>query len=177
MNPEICPCGSGSPFVDCCSPYMSGEKNAPTAEALMRARYSAFVKGNIAFIKSTLARESQKDFDEESVRQWSKKSDWLGLEVIRTEGGGKGDTKGMVEFNARYKLNGKIVGHHEVSQFRKEKLDGRWYFVDGESHEHQDGDGHHHHPSQPVIRAAPKIGRNDPCNCGSGKKFKKCHGA
>src|SRR6188474_2483629 len=31
-------------------------------------------------------------------------------------------------------------------------------------------------PQRPSVSAAPKIGRNDPCPCGSGKKFKKCHG-
>lgn len=28
-----------------------------------------------------------------------------------------------------------------------------------------------------IVREEPKVGRNDPCHCGSGKKFKKCHGA
>ena len=178
MSSEVCPCGTGKPYSECCGPYLSGEKIAPTAEALMRSRYSAFVKSEIGYIKSTLAPESRGDFDEDAVKQWSQKSEWLGLEILRTEAGQEGDTKGVVEFNARYKLKGKVVGHHEVSQFRKEKLDGRWYFVDGESHEHHDGDGHHHnHSTEPVVRAEPKIGRNDPCHCGSGKKFKKCHGA
>jgi preprotein translocase subunit SecA len=34
-------------------------------------------------------------------------------------------------------------------------------------------------PPEPVsqyVREAPKVGRNDPCPCGSGKKFKQCHG-
>lgn len=30
---------------------------------------------------------------------------------------------------------------------------------------------------KPIVRAAPKVGRNDPCPCGSGRKYKKCHGA
>jgi hypothetical protein len=40
-------------------------------------------------------------------------------------------------------------------------------------HDHDEGDG----PEEPYVRATPKVGRNDPCPCGSGKKFKKCHGA
>jgi hypothetical protein len=36
--------------------------------------------------------------------------------------------------------------------------------------------GHHHPKQAPVVHQAPKLGRNDPCSCGSGKKFKKCHG-
>ena len=57
------------------------------------------------------------------------------------------------------------------------KENDTWYFVDGESHTHKEGEGHHaHQKPQPVVRDQPKIGRNDPCNCGSGKKYKKCHG-
>ena len=41
------------------------------------------------------------------------------------------------------------------------------------------GHGHHHHfsPVEQFVRASPKVGRNDPCPCGSGKKHKKCCGA
>ena len=41
------------------------------------------------------------------------------------------------------------------------------------------GKGHHHHhePIAPIVREEPKINRNDPCTCGSGKKYKKCCGA
>jgi uncharacterized protein YchJ len=42
-------------------------------------------------------------------------------------------------------------------------------------HDH-DHDHHDHHHPEPIRRTTPKIGRNDPCHCGSGKKFKKCHG-
>ena len=40
------------------------------------------------------------------------------------------------------------------------------------------GKGHVHLPprSDPFVHGAPKLGRNDPCSCGSGKKYKKCHG-
>jgi preprotein translocase subunit SecA len=30
--------------------------------------------------------------------------------------------------------------------------------------------------TQPIVREGVKVGRNDPCPCGSGKKFKQCHG-
>lgn len=36
--------------------------------------------------------------------------------------------------------------------------------------------GHHHELLKPIVRTAPKIGRNDPCLCGSQKKYKKCCG-
>jgi SEC-C motif-containing protein len=80
----------------------------------------------------------------------------------------------MVEFIATYETAGTGLDHHEVSQFRKAK-DGQWLFVDGEAHQHKEGEGHHHNtPTAPVKRESPKIGRNDPCPCGSGKKYKKC---
>lgn len=36
--------------------------------------------------------------------------------------------------------------------------------------------GHGHELLKPITRQAPKVGRNDPCPCGSQKKFKKCCG-
>lgn len=164
-----CPCGSGTDFKDCCDPYLKGEKLPPTAEELMRSRYSAFSRGDVDYLKKTLAPESRSDFDENSVRDWATKSKWLGLEIKRTEGGQAGDTTGVVEFIARYAVNGQSFDHHELSQFRKDSDTGQWYFVDGEMVELAE--------RATVVREAPKVGRNDPCPCGSGKKFKKCCGA
>lgn len=167
-----CPCGSSKSYADCCEPYLTGKANAPSPEALMRSRYTAYVKVNADYLRDTLAPEARHDFSEKDVREWSTQSEWKGLEIIRAEG----DT---VEFIAKYRAQGKVLEHHEVSKFRKEG--GKWYFVDGESHVHEEGKGHEHHapkePQKPVVRAEPKLGRNDPCSCGSGKKFKKCHGA
>jgi SEC-C motif-containing protein len=135
----------------------------------MRSRYSAHVKGAVNYLRETLAPEVRSQFNEREVREWMK-SEWLGLEIISAEGN-------KVEFNAKYKANGKTLEHHEVSKFRK--IGERWYFVDGDHHVHEDGHGHHHHhsPQAPVVREEPKVGRNDPCSCGSGKKYKKCCGA
>jgi SEC-C motif-containing protein len=72
-------------------------------------------------------------------------------------------------------MDGEALDHHEVSSFRKSDS-GQWYFVEGDSHTHAEGEGHHHKP-QTVQREGPKIGRNDPCVCGSGKKYKKCCGS
>jgi preprotein translocase subunit SecA len=45
------------------------------------------------------------------------------------------------------------------------------------SHAEAGGDGEASQAKQEtVVRAQPKVGRNDPCPCGSGKKYKKCHG-
>jgi SEC-C motif-containing protein len=163
----MCPCGNKLEYAACCEPFITGKKNAPTAEALMRSRYTAFVKGAEPYIKNTLAPEARADYNEKEVREWSREAEWVGLEILSA----KTDT---VEFVAKYKTKGKILEHHEVAKFRK---DGdRWYFVDGDAHVHEEGKGHQHkhEPIAPIVRESPKIGRNDPCSCGSGKKYKKC---
>ncbi len=163
-----CYCGSGNEFSECCEPLILGTKDPSTPEQLMRARYSAYVTQNIPYLKATLTPQDRASFKESDTREWSK-AEWLGLEVIEA----KGNT---VEFNAKYKMNGKTLEHHEVSTFKK--IDGKWYFLEGDSHVHEDGKGHHHHhaPVAPIVREEPKINRNDPCTCGSGKKYKKCCG-
>ncbi|MDZ4678661.1 MAG: YchJ family protein [Oligoflexia bacterium] len=168
-----CPCGTTKSLSDCCEPFIKGTKKPLTAEALMRSRYTAYTQGELGYIAATLASESRPNFDEKDAREWSKNSKWLGLEILSTKKGQEADRVGTVEFNAKYENDGKVLEHHEVSEFRKEK--DTWYFVDGESHVHEEGQGHHE-PAQPVVRETPKIGRNDPCVCGSGKKYKKCCG-
>jgi SEC-C motif-containing protein len=161
-----CPCGSQLNESDCCDVYISGKKLPPTPEALMRSRYTAHVKVAVPYLKETLAPESRTDFSDKDVREWAEKSEWLGLDIQSA----KGDT---VEFTAKYRADGKTLEHHEIAQFKKIK--DRWYFVDGDSHVHEEGQGHHHHaPMVPIVRESPKLGRNDPCVCGSGKKSKKC---
>ena len=163
----ICPCGTEKEYADCCEPYLSGKRHAPTPEMLMRSRYSAYVKGAVSYLKATLAPESQSDFSEKDALEWSKNSEWLGLQITSA----KDDT---VEFIVKYKTQGKVYDHHEVSKFKHHG--NRWYFLDGESHLHEEGKGCGAHltPQAPIVRGAPKIGRNDPCACGSGKKSKKC---
>lgn len=173
-----CHCGSAKSFETCCQPFLTGKTLPETAEQLMRSRYSAFVTLDVPYIKKTTAPESRKDFDDAGTKKWAESADWKGLEILRTEKGGSSDTKGIVEFQCTYGEKGKVLEHHEVSEFRKDE-NGQWFFVDGDSHTHEEGQGHgHHHHAKPVtvIRDQPKIGRNDPCHCGSGKKFKKCHG-
>lgn len=142
----------------------------------MRSRYTAFVKANMDYIKKTLAPESQSDYDAAGAQDWAEKSNWKGLQILATQKGLAHDKKGTVEFVATYEQDGTLLEHHEVSQFRKNDL-GQWFFVDGESHTHPEGEGHHAHSSPPLaprVRTEPKVGRNDPCPCGSGKKYKKC---
>ena len=162
-EPKDCPCGSGARYSACCKPYHTGAAQPPTAEALMRARYSAFATSNADYIRDTLHPRARKDHDDDAVRRWAKESEWLGFEIVETRAGGVDDTRGTVEFIAHYKVNGEVNDHHERAEFAR--VDGRWTFVDGKQL-----------AGQPVVREAPKVGRNDPCPCGSGKKYKQCHG-
>ncbi|MGQ9367414.1 YchJ family protein [Azospirillum sp. ST 5-10] len=156
-----CPCGSGRALDACCGPYLSGAAPAPTAEALMRSRYSAFATGNIDYLEDTLLPETRADFDRAQIAEWAQNSEWTGLEVRSVADGGEADSEGVVEFVARFRMQGKDYVHHETGRFAKR--DGRWWYVDGVMGQRP--------------RSAPKVGRNDPCPCGSGKKYKKCCGA
>ncbi len=144
-------------------PYLSGTAWPETAEELMRTRYAAFASGKIEFIRDSHHPDSREEVDLEQSRQWSKQAEWLGFEVLNTEGGGPDDDEGTVEFIARYSIKDVEQAHHEQATFQK--VDGKWYFVDGVVA----GPGTYR-------REEPKVGRNDPCPCGSGKKYKKCHG-
>lgn len=171
-----CPCQSAKDFNQCCEPILKGEAKAATAEQLMRARYSAYTVANIDFLKSTLAPESRQDFDAATTKRWAQSAKWKGLKILSTQLGLENDKKGTVEFIATYEQDGEGLDHHETSQFRKSEQ-GEWFFVDGDAHTHREGEDHHHHQKpQTVVRDAEKIGRNDPCLCGSGKKYKKCCG-
>jgi SEC-C motif-containing protein len=157
---ESCVCGSGVSFGQCCSPVLAGLEKAKTAQALMRSRYAAYVVGDIEHIKKTQNAKSGGDFDEANAKEWSEKSEWNGLEIVRTEKGLAGDETGIVEFKARFKFEGKEACHHETAFFKREA--GEWNFVEGKV------------AQEPYRLTEPKLGRNDLCSCGSGKKFKKC---
>ena len=152
---SACPCCSGLEYQACCGPFHEG-KLPGTPEQLMRSRYSAYVKGRIAYIAETNDPETGSDFDHEAAEAWSKESEWLGLEIIAASGD-------EVEFKAHYRTKDLEETHHEVSLFRKD-ASGRWFYREGKT------------IRTPVKRSEAKTGRNDPCTCGSGKKFKKCCG-
>lgn len=159
---SLCPCGSGRGLEECCGPIVGGAP-APTAEALMRSRYTAFVLGDMDHIARTHAPEVREDFNAADAKRWSSESKWDGLEIRHIEGGGAGDEAGSVEFVARFRSGGQVHAHHELATFRRE--DGVWYYVDGQLN------------PKAAPRHVDKVGRNDPCPCGSGKKYKKCCGA
>lgn len=164
-----CPCGSSRDLELCCSPFIQGSTPAPTAEALMRSRYTAYVTGNIDYIMATTHPTSRADSDIAAMRSWAESADWTGLEIVSSRNGQPEDKQGEVEFIASYGLNGIPQRHHEKSLFVKD--DDTWYFKDGEVIYSGPAE-----KPKPIINAS-RIGRNDPCTCGSGKKFKKCCGA
>lgn len=157
-----CPCGSDLAFDDCCGAIIAGAP-ASSPEAVMRARFSAYVRGNIDFIESTHARAVRDTFNRSAAKSMATSVEWIGLEIIETAGGRAEDNRGTVEFAARFRKDDEVQVHHERANFCRE--DGRWVYVDGKMNPH----------GEP--RRVDKIGRNDPCPCGSGKKYKKCCGA
>lgn len=159
---ELCPCGSGKEFSKCCGPVIAGTRNAETAEELMRSRYTAYVVHNIDHIVKTCSKEEQKGIDLEETRKWSEESTWHGLKIMKTEKGTAADKEGIVEFSATYSRKGLRDVHLERAYFIKEN--DQWVYDQGEL------------IPTTIVREGKKIGRNDPCPCGSGKKYKKCCG-
>lgn len=157
-----CPCQSGVKYSHCCEPLIKGKKQAETAEQLMRARYTAYTQIQMDFIEQTHDPKTSQDIDMQGSREWAQTTNWDGLEIIETAQGGVNDEVGTVEFKATFLTEEGPQIHHELSQFHKR--DGVWYYSDSSQ------------PSQTVVRVSPKVGRNDPCPCGSGKKYKKCCG-
>ncbi len=117
----------------------------------MRSRYCAYTLGLIDYLVSTTLPAQQPGLDREAMGQWSRESRWLGLEVERADAP-RGD-RAQVTFVAHWAdPSGQQHGHRECSDFLQRA--GRWYFLD---------------PNH-----ALKSGRNEPCPCGSGRKFKQC---
>ena len=158
-----CPCGSGLPYASCCEPLIKGVTAAASPEALMRARYSAFAHQEMPYLLETLHPGQRSDYDEEGAAKWARESDWTGLEILDVKGDPAKENSGSVEFRASYRRNSEKLEHHELAEFRKSN--GIWYFFDGKMVS-----------AGQYRRETPKVGRNDPCPCGSGKKFKKCCG-
>ncbi len=164
MCPMQCHCSSGRDFEACCGPFLAGEATPDSPEALMRSRYSAYATENVDYVLATHDPDTVGEVDREGALAWARDSVWEGLEIVDTAGGGPGDDEGEVEFIARYQSEGHSVAHHERSRFRR--IEGRWYYLDGDMVK-----------PKPVVRSMPKVGRNEPCPCGSGKKYMKCHGS
>jgi len=142
-----CACGSGANLNQCCGPILDGAP-APTAEQLMRSRYTAFVLGNADYLLQSWhpkTRPSRVSLDDNTR--------WLSLQIVSTHAGQAQDDQGVVEFCATFMSGVEYRVLHEKSRF--EKISGHWFYLDGDC-------------------SIDKPGRNHPCPCGSGKKFKRC---
>ena len=162
MSEELCPCGSGKSYAECCEGIIKGARLAASPEELMRSRYTAYAKHEIRWLKDSLEATQRTDFDEPSVEAWSRESEWLGIEIRQTKTEEEKNI-GWVEFIARFKQGNVTRNHHELGEFHK--VNGAWFFYDGRGIK-----------QETVKKTTPDVGRNDPCPCGSGRKFKQCCG-
>lgn len=158
----LCGCRSGVEEKDCCARWHAGAL-APTALALMRARYMAYVTQNLDYIEHTCTPALREEFNRLDAERYAEEATFLALHIIRTSGGGDGDDVGEVDFSFTYRLQGHELQQHETAQFVR--VNGAWLYSGGEARSKQ----------VPVTKAK-QANRNDPCPCGSMKKYKKCCG-
>lgn len=159
MTIEHCACGSEQTYLDCCGRFIEKSETATTPEQLMRSRYTAYTKADIDYIERTMRSPALDRFDAGETRKWASSLKWERLEIVQTRT--EGDI-GFVEFYAHFRGNNKKYAMREISEFHR--IDGVWYYVTGED------------PKSTIVHSSPNIGRNDPCPCHSGKKYKKCCG-
>jgi len=153
------PCYSGKTIDDCCEPIIN-KGSAPTALTLMRSRFTAYQTVQAEYIYNTTHANTRGQYKLNEIYSWARENSWSKLEIISVEHGNTRDTRGIVEFKAYFRdKNEKDQIHHERSTFLKE--DGQWFYLDGEINPNE-------------IDLMKKVSRNDPCPCGSGKKYKKC---
>jgi len=142
----MCICGNDKSYDECCGKIISHKAKAQTPQELMRSRYSAYVNSDARYLLMSTVAENQYEEDIELIEDFSSQVDWLGLKVLSAKGN-------VVEFKAYYRDKEGIKVLHEKSNFILES--SVWKYKDGELYN-------------------SKVERNEPCPCGSGKKFKKC---
>jgi SEC-C motif-containing protein len=121
---KVCYCGSSNSYKECCEKFINSSQNAPTAEALMRSRYSAYATQAVGYLIATTAFFQRKLLIKSDILEWSQSNKWNKLEIIEA-------TENTVEFKAYYTdSNNLSYIHHEKSTFIIK--DGKWCYVDGE---------------------------------------------
>lgn len=124
MTSDACPCG-GTTYDGCCRPYLTRAAQPPTAEALMRSRYTAFARGDAEHLWRTWHPRTRPDrVDLDPATRWT------GLEVREVVDGGPDDDEGVVAFTARFDRGRGPDALVERSRFARRG--GRWTYVDGE---------------------------------------------
>lgn len=169
MSEILCPCGSGAAYALCCAPYHEGTALPDSGEAVVRSRFTAFCMEKYEYLVETTHPDFRDDLTIESVRENTKGVTWQSLEIrecgTQVAPQPKGDEGAQefetVTFSALYEREGRTYQMVETSYFTRQ--DGKLYYVEGMAH-------------RPLgyRRPEPKVGRNEPCPCGSGKKYKKC---
>lgn len=127
--PNLCPCGSGQTFVNCCEPILTGKRDALTAQKLMHSRYTAFTLADVDYLLRSHAAKTRPVKDRKNIERWAKSVVWMGLSILNTEFGEAHDETGYVEFKATFLENGQPGQIHEKSFFQREN--GQWVYVSG----------------------------------------------
>jgi len=123
----LCPCGSKKSYSLCCGIYISGAKSAPTAEALMRSRYTAYSQANICYIQATMCDRAAEGYDPIEAARWAKSLVWKGLQVLEVFPHLKDRNRAYVSFVVRYTFQDIWQEMAEVSEFKQ--YEGKWYYV------------------------------------------------
>jgi len=142
----MCICGNNKKYNECCGAIIHDNCIAKTPQELMRSRYTAYVEANTDYLYYSSTKESRHPEDAKLIKEFTQSIQWLKLDILNTY-------QNIVEFKAYYRDNSGIHLLHEKSCFIKEN--GVWKYKEGELY-------------------TSKVERNEPCPCGSGKKFKKC---
>jgi SEC-C motif domain protein len=119
-----CPCGTGLSYRECCEPFLRVTAQAPTAERMMRSRYTAYALHDAAYLLATWHRSTRP-----ASLTLDPTIEWLGLDILRRARGGMLDAEGTVEFRATYRSGGMRMHQHENSSFVREAK--TWFYVDG----------------------------------------------
>ena len=120
----MCPCCSSKTYDACCKSYLDGKQIPPTAEALMRSRYTAYSLANINYIADTMKEQALEGFDSKDAKAWAEQVQWQKLDVLNSD---EQEDRATVEFRAYYVYNGKLQVMQENSVFRR--ILGRWYYI------------------------------------------------
>ncbi len=124
-----CPCGSNRQFAACCDRYITGAKNPPTAEGLMRSRFTAYKLGNADYILASWAPEKRQDINQTELVESLKTTQYQKLKIISKKSGTRKNHSGQVEFQVTFLSNGQLQTFRENSNFTKQN--NQWYYVDG----------------------------------------------
>ena len=154
---QPCPCGRALTYAQCCGPVLAGQRPAATAEDLMRSRFTAHVARDYVHLHKTYLETSKEPYvpDPEAGQ-----TNWTRLVIHSHQPGAKADTA-YVDFTAYFREGDDEKPLDEKAAF--ERIDGAWFYT-----------GPVRQGPAPVRSAQAKVGRNDPCPCGSGKKYKQC---